>query len=102
MTTQDDAQGNEVTLSSATVLLRGDVSVRRVTELHLSSMPIQSIGELGEVKTLKRLSLTSIPVVEISPLLALQSLDEVTFIHVPARADVIVELQRRGVKVTND
>jgi hypothetical protein len=53
------------------------------------------------MQNLKKVSLIDVPVVEVSPLLALQNLESLSLIRVPARADVIAMLERKGVKVTN-
>jgi hypothetical protein len=60
---------------------------------------LSSIEALRNLKAIKKLSLIDIPVVDISVLLELPALISVTVIRVPARADVITELERRGVKV---
>jgi Leucine-rich repeat (LRR) protein len=73
----------------------------KLTELNLSGMRIRSIAELSGMHLLRKISLVDVPVVEISPLLTLANLESVTLLRVPARADVISELERRGVKVSN-
>lgn len=71
-----------------------------LTELNLSGLPVRSIAELSNHPSLRRISLFDVPVVDISPLLSIQNLEQLTLLRTPARADVISELQRRGVKVT--
>jgi Leucine-rich repeat (LRR) protein/pimeloyl-ACP methyl ester carboxylesterase len=68
-------------------------------ELTLGNMPIKSIDELARITTLTKVTLWAVPVVDISPLLALINLDQLTVLRSPARADVLAELESRGVKV---
>ena len=77
------------------------VGCAKLTEINLSGLLINSINELAGVTTLKNVSLSDVSVVEISPLLALPDLESVYLMRVPARADVISALERKGVKVTN-
>jgi Leucine-rich repeat (LRR) protein len=70
-----------------------------LSELGLNRLPINSVQDLPS--TLKKVSLVDVPVVDISPLLLFANLESLTLLRVPARADVISELERRGVKVTN-
>jgi len=74
---------------------------KKLIEMNLSRMPITSITEVSALRYLKKLTLTDIPVVDISPLLGLPNLESLFLLRVPARADVIAELERRGVKITN-
>jgi hypothetical protein len=69
-------------------------------EVNLNRLPIQSIELLRNLKYLKKLSLNYIQVLDISPLLDLPQLSELSVIHTPARADVLSELERRGVRVS--
>jgi hypothetical protein len=57
------------------------------------------MSELSNIKTLRKVTLVGIPIVEISPLLVLPNLESVTIVRTPARADVISQLQGKGVKV---
>ncbi len=50
--------------------------------------------------SLRKLSLVDVSIADISPLLSLPKLREVSLLRVPARADAISALQRNGVKVT--
>ncbi|HEX3503013.1 MAG TPA: hypothetical protein VHU22_06455 [Xanthobacteraceae bacterium] len=75
-------------------------NLQNLTELNLSALPITSLAPIESLKHLKKIWLINLGVGEISPLLALPDLSELYVLRVPARADVIVELQRRGVKVT--
>ncbi len=71
-----------------------------LVELSLARIPIGSISELANLTSLKQISFVDIPVVDISPLLSLPNLAKLNLLRTPARADVITELERRGVKVT--
>jgi Leucine-rich repeat (LRR) protein len=71
-----------------------------LTELNLSNTPVGYAPELGTLTSLAKVSLVDIPMVDISPLLSLANLKSVSLLRTPARADVISELERRGVKVT--
>jgi Leucine-rich repeat (LRR) protein len=71
-----------------------------LTELNLSNMPVRYAPELGTLTALAKISLVDIPMVDISPLLSLSNLKSVSLLRTPARADVLSELERRGVKVT--
>lgn len=68
-------------------------------ELDISRVPITSIVPLRSIKSLKTVSLTSTNVSDISPLLDLPLLTNVNVSRSPARADVLSELERRGVSV---
>ncbi len=70
-----------------------------LVELNLSGLPLRTISELANLMSLQKISLTDIPVVDISPLLSLPNLTSLYVLRTPARADVISELERRGVKV---
>lgn len=74
---------------------------KSLTEINLRDIPLVSLNELGAVPTLRKISLIDISVVEISPLLTLPDLEQLTLIRVPARADVLAALERKGVKVEN-
>jgi Leucine-rich repeat (LRR) protein len=75
-------------------------NLTNLTELNLSQLPIIDIGPLHGLASLKKISFADIPVVDISPLLGLPRLSEFSILRVPARADVLKELERRGVKIT--
>jgi len=64
-------------------------------------MPIASLGGLTNMQSVKRVSLIDVPLAEISPLLTLPNLEGLSLIRVPARADIIALLERKGVKVQN-
>jgi hypothetical protein len=69
-------------------------------ELNLSQLPINSIAAVQGLRQLKKITMVDIPVVDVSPLLQVPNLAEVYLVRVPARADVLIQLQRNGVKVT--
>jgi len=73
-----------------------------IEDLTLSAMPVNAGTELGTMTSLRKLSLVDVSIADISPLLSLPKLREVSLLRVPARADVISALQRNGVKVTNN
>jgi Leucine-rich repeat (LRR) protein len=75
-------------------------SLKNITEIAIGEMPINSIEFLRNVISLKKVTLTDIPVVDISPLLSLPELREVYLLRIPARSDVLTELERRGVLIT--
>jgi Leucine-rich repeat (LRR) protein len=95
----------ELKILSLGYLKLSDVSfvqgLRNLTEIAIATMPITSVLPLRNLKTLRKVTLTDTPVVDISPLLDLPNLSELYLLRVPARADVLKELERRGVKVTN-
>jgi len=70
-----------------------------LVELNLNGLPLRSISELANLMSLEKISLADIPIVDISPLLLLPNLATLSLLRTPARADVISELERRGVKV---
>jgi Leucine-rich repeat (LRR) protein len=70
-----------------------------LAELNLRNIPVVYARELGNLTSLTTISLVDIPMVDISPLLSLTNLKSVSLLRTPARADVISELERRGVKV---
>jgi Leucine-rich repeat (LRR) protein len=72
----------------------------QLEELNLSQLPINSIAAVQGLLHLKKITMADIPVVDISSLLQVPNLAEVYLIRVPARADVLVQLQREGVKIT--
>jgi Leucine-rich repeat (LRR) protein len=89
---------SEVQISSLQFLVGHEY--KNLAEFSLNDVPISSVSELASLVSLKKISFFDIPVVDIAPLLALPNLTEFSLLRVPARADVISELQRRGVKVT--
>ena len=101
-----DAIGELVQLRTLTLAqlqidsLRFLAQLNGLAELNLNGLPIGSMPELAHLTFLKRISLVDVPVVDITPLLSLSNLEQVTLLRTPARADVISELERRGVKVT--
>jgi Leucine-rich repeat (LRR) protein len=86
----------EVQLTSLRFLVGHD----NLVELNLNGTPIDSVYELTNLASLKTISFADVPIVDISPLLSLPSLEKLSLLRTPARADIISELQRRGVKVT--
>jgi hypothetical protein len=76
--------------------------VKRLTnldELNISMMPVVSIEPLRALTSLKRVSLNITAVVDISPLLDLRALSSLSILRTPARADVLTQLERNGVKI---
>jgi hypothetical protein len=67
-------------------------------ELNIGMMPVSSVEALRRLTALKKLSLNMTNVVDISPLLDLPSLSNLSILRTPARADVLTELERKGVK----
>jgi|SRR5579859_3428467 len=74
-------------------------NLSQIETVGFSRMPISSLEPLRRLKSLKRVSLDGTLVVDIAPLLDLPDLRELSVIGSPARADVLTELERRGVKV---
>ena len=68
-------------------------------ELNLNQLPIIDIAPLRRLALLRKISFTDIPVVDISPLLDLPRLTDLSILRVPARADVLKELERRGTRI---
>jgi internalin A len=68
-------------------------------ELNLNQLPIIDIGSLRGLPSLQKISMGDIPVVDISPLLDLPKLTDLSILRVPARADVLKELERRGIRI---
>ena len=100
-----DAIGDLAQLKTLTIMavqidsLRFLSSRNKLVELNLR-LPIGSVSELASVASLKQISFVDVPVVDISPLLWLPNLATISLLRTPARADVLAELERRGVKVT--
>jgi hypothetical protein len=76
-------------------------SLQKLTSLSLSSVPIISLAFAQNLQYLQNVSLINIQIIDVSPLLSLPALSTLTVGRVPARSDVISELQRRGVIVTS-
>src|SRR6185437_7500401 len=70
-----------------------------LAELNLNQLPILDISPLRALVSLKKLSFADVPVVDISPLLQLPKLADLSILRVPARADILKELERRGVRI---
>lgn len=68
-------------------------------ELNIGMMPVSSVEPLRRLTSLKRLSLNITNVVDISPLLDLPALQNLSVLRTPARADVLTQLERNGVKI---
>jgi hypothetical protein len=62
-------------------------------------VPIQSIEPVRALKSLEKINLMGIPVVDISVVLDLPALSELTIMRTPAREDVLTAIERRWVKV---
>jgi hypothetical protein len=73
--------------------------LRTLTEITINQLPIQSVEPFRDLKLLTKISLNGTLVVDISPLLDLPALTELRITQTPARADVLTELQRRGVTI---
>jgi hypothetical protein len=76
-------------------------SSRCSTTSKLGDIPLTSFNDPAAMQNLKKVSFVDIPVIEISPLLALPNLESLSLIRVPARADIVAVLERKGVKVEN-
>ena len=74
-------------------------NLKNLSEVNIDALPISSVAPLRGLTSLRSVSLVQTPVVDISPLLDLPVLTNLTVIRTPARADVLTELERRGVKV---
>jgi internalin A len=73
--------------------------LRGLSEININHLPIQSVEPLRDLKSLTKISLTGTLVVDVSPLLDLPALTELRITQTPARADVLTELQQRGVTI---
>jgi len=73
--------------------------LNNLVQLNLNDLPVTSVSESADIKSLKQISLVDVPIVDISPFLSLPNLAELSLLRTPARADVVSELERRGVKV---
>jgi internalin A len=71
-------------------------------ELNLNGTPISSLDPLRGLKELKTISINALPISDISALLDLPELAELRIMRTPARADILVALERRGVKVQSN
>lgn len=74
-------------------------SLKNLTEINIGQMPVSSVEPLRGLVSLKSVSLNQTLVVDISPLLDLPALTNLSVIRTPARADVLTQLERRGVKI---
>lgn len=74
-------------------------NLKNLSEVNIDALPISSVAPLRGLTSLRSPSLVQIPVVDISPLLDLPALTNLTVIRTPARADVLTEMERRGVKI---
>lgn len=85
---------------------------KHLTKLVISQVPLNGVGTVDAAPlsslditplrgspSLSKISFADIPVVDVSPLLDLPRLSELSILRVPARADVLKELERRGVKI---
>lgn len=77
------------------------VSLKNLEEIDLRQLPITTIEPLRALKNLRVLSFNQTHTVDISPLLDAKKLVQLTVVRTPARSDVLAELQRQGVAVTN-
>lgn len=90
----------KLTLGSANVNdLRFVSALSSLEEINIGTMPVASIEALRGLRMLTSVSLNQVPVVDISPLLDLPALSKLSIIRTPARADVLTELERRGVTI---
>jgi Leucine-rich repeat (LRR) protein len=76
--------------------LRG---LANLNELNIGMMPVSSVEPLRGLTSLKRVSLNLTDIVDISPLLDLPALTSLSVLRTPARADVLTQLERNGVKI---
>jgi hypothetical protein len=74
-------------------------TLNQLSTLSLARIPVSNIDAIRHVKSLKEVYLMRVPVVDISPLLDLPELTRLNLIGTPARADVVTELEKRGVKI---
>jgi len=74
-------------------------NLSNLEQLTLSDLPISTLAPISGLSSLKKVSMIDIHIVDISPLLQLPALTDFSTIRVPARSDVIAQLQRRGVNV---
>jgi pimeloyl-ACP methyl ester carboxylesterase len=74
-------------------------SLHNLTELNITMMPVSSIAALRGLTSLRSVYLISTLVADISPLLELPALANLTVVRSPARSDILTELERRGVKI---
>lgn len=77
------------------------VLLKNLEEIDLRQLPITTIEPLRALRNLRVLFLNQTHTVDISPLLDARKLEQLTVVRTPARADVLAELQRRGVTVAN-
>jgi hypothetical protein len=75
------------------------INLTHLEEIGINRMPVTSIAPLRYLKSLKSVGLNVTNVTDISPLLDLPNLERLSVTRTPARADVLTELERRGVKI---
>lgn len=73
--------------------------LQNLKDISVANSPLSNISALSRIKTLETVTLMGTAVVDISPLLDLHELKTLGITRTPARADVLTELERRGVKV---
>lgn len=73
--------------------------LKSLSEINIGEMPVTSIEPLRGLKSLTSVSLSKTRVTDISPLLELPALTNLNVMRTPARADILTELERRGVNV---
>jgi hypothetical protein len=94
------AELQKLTLGSLAVSDLTFVSnLKHLTEINIGMMPVSSIEPLRGLASLTSVSLNLTSVVDISPLLDLPALKTLSVIRTPARADVLTQLERSGVKI---
>ncbi|WP_316233340.1 leucine-rich repeat domain-containing protein [Bradyrhizobium sp. SZCCHNPS2010] len=74
-------------------------SLTSLTELSLAQLLISSLAPVRGLPSLSKVALTDIRVADISPLLSLPRLSELTLIRIPARGDIVAQLERNSVAV---
>ena len=73
--------------------------LNNLTEFTAVRTPISDITGIEQAAALTTVTLNSTRVVEISPLLTLPNLRELSVLSTPARSDILTVLEQRGVKV---
>jgi Leucine-rich repeat (LRR) protein len=74
-------------------------NLKSLTEISVVNAPLNNIVGLGGLQSLRTISLIGTAVIDISPLLDVPNLETLNISRTPARADVLTELERRGVKI---
>jgi Leucine-rich repeat (LRR) protein len=103
--TDVDALGDLKDLKRLTLgeLQIGDLSfvskLKNLVEINIGRLPVLSVEPLRGLTLLESVSLNTTAVTDISPLLDLPALSRLSVLRTPARADVLSELERRGVRV---